>query len=93
MLVVPIDLGACADDPWSARKATGIMSWLDQPGIPDKLPLPNIPGLPPLGSGSERAHAPRVGEHKTEVLAEHGYGTDEIVRLFEREIVAAPAAA
>ncbi|MBN8873689.1 MAG: CoA transferase [Rhodospirillales bacterium] len=70
--------------------ATGIMSWLDQPGVPEKVPMPNIPGLPPFESGTKRAHAPMVGEHSREVLAEHGYSAAEIAGLFDKKVVAEP---
>lgn len=68
--------------------ATGIMSWLDQPGVPEKVPMPNIPGLPPFESGTKRAHAPTVGEHTRDVLAEHGYSEAEIAGLLDRKVVA-----
>ena len=42
--------------------ATGIMSWLAQPGVAELVPMPNIPGLPALESGTKRAHAPVLGE-------------------------------
>lgn len=70
-------------------KATGIISWLDQPGFPEKVPMPNIPGLPPFESGTSRAHAPTLGEHTRAVLAEHGYSEAEIEALIEKKIVAA----
>jgi crotonobetainyl-CoA:carnitine CoA-transferase CaiB-like acyl-CoA transferase len=68
--------------------ATGIMAWLTQPGVPEQVPMPNIPGLPPLESGSRRAHAPTVGEHTRAVLAEHGYSASEIAALLARKVVA-----
>jgi crotonobetainyl-CoA:carnitine CoA-transferase CaiB-like acyl-CoA transferase len=68
--------------------ATGIMSWLEQPGVPELVPMPNIPGLPPLVSGTKRAHAPTLGEHTRDVLAEHGYSPAEIETLFVKKIVA-----
>ena len=68
--------------------ATGIMSWLAQPGVPELVPMPNIPGLPPFESGSRRAHAATLGEHTREVLAEHGYSEREIGSLIERKVVA-----
>jgi crotonobetainyl-CoA:carnitine CoA-transferase CaiB-like acyl-CoA transferase len=68
--------------------ATGIMSWLAQPGVPDLIPMPNIPGLPPFESGTKRAHAPTLGQHTRDVLAEHGYSRDEIAMLYENQIVA-----
>ena len=70
--------------------ASGIISWLQQPGVPEPVPMPNIPGLPPLVSGAKRAHAPRLGEHSIEVLREHGYGDADIEALLQRKIVRAP---
>jgi crotonobetainyl-CoA:carnitine CoA-transferase CaiB-like acyl-CoA transferase len=67
--------------------ATGIMSWLAQPGVPELVPMPNIPGLPKFESGTKRAHAPELGEHTRDVLAEHGYTVSEIDSLFERKVV------
>jgi crotonobetainyl-CoA:carnitine CoA-transferase CaiB-like acyl-CoA transferase len=64
------------------------MSWLQQPGVPELVPMPNIPGLPPLVSGTKRAHAPTLGEHTRDLLAEHGYSPAEIDRLFVKKIVA-----
>jgi crotonobetainyl-CoA:carnitine CoA-transferase CaiB-like acyl-CoA transferase len=72
--------------------ATGIIAWLNQPGVPEPVPMPNIPGLPPLQDGTKRAHAPRLGEHSIEVLAEHGYSKTEIAGLLERGVVGAPRA-
>ena len=69
--------------------ASGIMAWLDQPGVPEPVPMPNIPGLPPFESGTKRAHAPRLGEHTREVLAQHGYSPAEIAGLLERKVVSA----
>ncbi len=73
-------------------RATGIISWLSQPGVPEAVPMPNIPGLPAFESGTKRAHAPRVGEHTAEILAEHGYGKADIAALLDRKVVGAPAA-
>ena len=67
--------------------ATGIMSWLTQPGVPELVPMPNIPGLPVFESGTKRAHAPALGEHTSEVLAQHGYTPTQIETLFERKVV------
>jgi crotonobetainyl-CoA:carnitine CoA-transferase CaiB-like acyl-CoA transferase len=68
--------------------ATGIMSWLAQPGVPELVPMPNIPGLPALESGTKRAHAPTLGENTRDVLTEHGYSPAEIEALFEKKVVA-----
>jgi crotonobetainyl-CoA:carnitine CoA-transferase CaiB-like acyl-CoA transferase len=68
--------------------ATDIMSWLEQPGVPELVPMPNIPGLPPFTNGTKRAHAPALGEHTREVLQEHGYTREEIDGLFADRVVA-----
>jgi crotonobetainyl-CoA:carnitine CoA-transferase CaiB-like acyl-CoA transferase len=68
--------------------ATGIMAWLQQPGVPELVPMPNIPGLPPLVSGTSRAHAPALGEHSIDVLAEHGYSQAQIDDFLARKIIA-----
>lgn len=70
--------------------ATGIMAWLAQPGVAELVPMPNIPGLPPFESGTKRAHAPSLGEHTRDVLAEHGYSAAEVDALIERKVVAGP---
>jgi crotonobetainyl-CoA:carnitine CoA-transferase CaiB-like acyl-CoA transferase len=70
--------------------ATGIIAWLDQPGVPEPVPMPNIPGLPPFETGTRRAHAPSLGEHSAEVLAEHGYSEAEIADLLERKVIGGP---
>jgi crotonobetainyl-CoA:carnitine CoA-transferase CaiB-like acyl-CoA transferase len=70
-------------------EATGIISWLNQPGIPEPVPMPNIPGLPPFRNGTKRAHAPRLGEHTVEVLEEHGYSRAEIETLLAKKVLAA----
>jgi crotonobetainyl-CoA:carnitine CoA-transferase CaiB-like acyl-CoA transferase len=70
--------------------ATGIISWLDQPGFSERVPMPNIPGLPAFQNGTKRAHAPRLGEHTREILLEHGFGEAEIDRLIKEKIVGEP---
>jgi crotonobetainyl-CoA:carnitine CoA-transferase CaiB-like acyl-CoA transferase len=50
-------------------KATGAVTWIEQPGL-GRLPVPSVPGLPPLVSGSPRAVAPSLDQHRKEILAE-----------------------
>jgi len=69
--------------------ATNIIAWLQQPGVPQLVPMPNLPGLPPFESGTKRAHAPFLGEHTREVLREHGYSDAAIDALAEKKVVKA----
>jgi crotonobetainyl-CoA:carnitine CoA-transferase CaiB-like acyl-CoA transferase len=57
------------DDP--QVKATGAVTWIEQPGI-GRVPVPHVPGLPPLRSGTPRAVAPSLDQHRQELLAELG---------------------
>ncbi|MGH7301219.1 MAG: CaiB/BaiF CoA transferase family protein [Candidatus Rokuibacteriota bacterium] len=59
------------DDP--QVKATGAVAWIEQPGI-GRVPVPHVPGLPPLRSGTPRAVAPSLDQHRKEILAELGGG-------------------
>jgi len=68
--------------------ATNIISWLNQPGVPEPVPMPNIPGLPPFENGTKRAHAPAMGEDTRGVLAEYGYSAEEITALLDNKVVA-----
>jgi crotonobetainyl-CoA:carnitine CoA-transferase CaiB-like acyl-CoA transferase len=51
--------------------ATGAVAWIEQPGL-GRLPVPHVPGLPPLRSGTPRAVAPSLDQHRKEILAELG---------------------
>jgi crotonobetainyl-CoA:carnitine CoA-transferase CaiB-like acyl-CoA transferase len=52
-------------------KASGAVTWIEQPGI-GLVPVPQVPGLPPLRSGTPRAVAPSLDQHRKEILAELG---------------------
>ncbi len=69
--------------------ATGIISWLNQPGVAEPVPMPNIPGLPPFENGTTRAHAPVLGEHTREVLAQHGFSDPEIDAMLAKGVALA----
>jgi len=49
-------------------EATGLISWLDQPGLPHPVPVPNPPGAPKLRPNGTNAKAPKTGEHTEAVL-------------------------
>jgi crotonobetainyl-CoA:carnitine CoA-transferase CaiB-like acyl-CoA transferase len=52
-------------------EATNLVAWLDHPDV-GRIPVPNAPGLTPPVSGTRRARAPRLDEHRKEILAELG---------------------
>jgi crotonobetainyl-CoA:carnitine CoA-transferase CaiB-like acyl-CoA transferase len=49
--------------------ATGAVAWIEQPGI-GRVPVPQVPGLPPFRSGTPRAVAPSLDQHRKEILGE-----------------------
>jgi crotonobetainyl-CoA:carnitine CoA-transferase CaiB-like acyl-CoA transferase len=70
-------------------EATGLFSYLVQPGLAVSLPIPSIPGAPPLQSGLPRATAPLAGADTEAVLNAHGYTASEIADLRARGAVSA----
>ncbi|HEU4439245.1 MAG TPA: CoA transferase [Methylomirabilota bacterium] len=53
------------DDPQVT--AIGAVTWIEQPGI-GRVPVPSVPGLPSLRSGTPRATAPSLDQHRKEIL-------------------------
>ena len=66
-------------------KATGLISWLEQPGI-GRVPIPNVPGMEPLVQGTPLATSPTVGQHTMEILQEYGYDLDTILALGKKGV-------
>jgi crotonobetainyl-CoA:carnitine CoA-transferase CaiB-like acyl-CoA transferase len=54
-------------------EATGIVTWIDQPGV-GRVPFPRVPGLSPPPPGSRLAVAPAIDQHRREILEEIGLG-------------------
>lgn len=52
-------------------KAIGAVTWIEQPGV-GRVPVPAVPGLPPLRGGTPLAVAPSLDQHRKEILAELG---------------------
>jgi crotonobetainyl-CoA:carnitine CoA-transferase CaiB-like acyl-CoA transferase len=71
-------------------EATGLFSYLAQPGLAMPLPIPSIPGAPALESGTPRATAPLSGADTDAVLRAHGYGAAEIETLRAQGVVSGP---
>jgi crotonobetainyl-CoA:carnitine CoA-transferase CaiB-like acyl-CoA transferase len=70
-------------------KAVDLLRWLEQAGLPVKVPVPALPGMAPLENGTPRATSPTVGQHSREILAEHGFAAAEIEALIAGGTVAA----
>jgi crotonobetainyl-CoA:carnitine CoA-transferase CaiB-like acyl-CoA transferase len=70
---------------------SGLIAWLNQPGLTRPAPIPNLPGLPKLIDGTPRAMAPACGQHTGTVLGEHGYDTAQIADLAARGVIGLPA--
>ena len=67
--------------------ATGAVAWLEQPGVSQAVPVPNVPGTAPAANGSPRSTSPACGQHTREVLREHGYADAEIDALVAQGVV------
>ena len=71
-------------------KATGAVDWIEQDGFA-RLPVANIPGLPPARDDLARHHAPHVGEHSRTILGELGYAAKDIEAMLAKKAIGAPA--
>jgi crotonobetainyl-CoA:carnitine CoA-transferase CaiB-like acyl-CoA transferase len=69
-------------------KETGLIHWLEQAGVPQKVPVPALPGMLPPTPGTARAEAPVPGQHSRAVLGEHGYTDAEIDALLDNGTIA-----
>ena len=52
------------------------------------MPIPSIPGAPPLQSGTPRGTAPVAGADTEAILSAHGYTTAAIADLRARGVIA-----
>ena len=68
-------------------KALELISWLDQPTTDQSWPVPNIPGMPKLVSGSKLSIAPSLGQHTKEIILQLGYSKKSIAKLFDEEVI------
>ena len=68
-------------------KALELISWLDQPTTDQSWPVPNIPGMPKLVSGSKLSVAPSLGQHTKEIILQLGYSEKSIAKLFDEEVI------
>ncbi len=66
----------------------GAVDWLEEDGV-GKLPIANIPGLPPARDEAAARHAPHIGENSRDVLSGLGYSPAQIDMLIEDRVVGA----
>jgi crotonobetainyl-CoA:carnitine CoA-transferase CaiB-like acyl-CoA transferase len=71
-------------------EATGAVAWVEQAGV-GRVPVARVPAGPRAGEGPA-SQAPAVGEHSRAVLAELGYGAEEVGALIAAGVVAAEEA-
>jgi crotonobetainyl-CoA:carnitine CoA-transferase CaiB-like acyl-CoA transferase len=65
-------------------EATGLFSYLAQPGLGAMMPIPTIPGAPPMLSGTQRGTAPLAGADTDAILGAHGFTPSQIADLRAR---------
>jgi len=70
----------------------GALAWVQHPGVPQPLPLPNLIGLPPFEDGTRRATSPGLGQDTEAILREHGYSAAEINELAAAGVIGGVAA-
>lgn len=68
-------------------KALHLISWLDQPTTNQMWPVPNLPGMPRLESGSKLSIAPSLGQDTEEIMKSLGYNADVIKNLINEEVI------
>ena len=74
------DYGEWLADPHV--EATGAAQVVEQPGI-GAVPVPAVPGMPPIAPDDGRQRAPAIGEHGREILRDLGHAESEIEAFVE----------
>ncbi|NKC13861.1 MAG: hypothetical protein GKR94_17230 [Gammaproteobacteria bacterium] len=70
-------------------QAVGAVAYVEHAGA-GTLPIPQIPGLPPIDVPSRFTHAPHIGEHSAAILKEYGYGGERIAELLAKQVIIEP---
>jgi len=69
--------------------ASGAIDWVEQDGF-GRMPVANIPGLPPASQDLARQHAPHIGEQGCAILADLGFAAADIDAMAGRKGVVLP---
>jgi crotonobetainyl-CoA:carnitine CoA-transferase CaiB-like acyl-CoA transferase len=67
---------------------SGALDWLQHSGVPQALPIPNIPIGPRAQEYAALRECPRVGQHSEEILTELGWSAPQIADLLAQGAVA-----
>ncbi|MCH9675973.1 MAG: CoA transferase [Gammaproteobacteria bacterium] len=65
---------------------TESVQWVDHPAM-GSVPIPHIPGLPPVRTDSHLAHSPALGAHSAQILRELGTSDEMIATLSAHNVV------
>ncbi len=78
-------LGEVFDDP--QVQARGLFRFMDYPGSPKLIPIPNTPVQLSETPGGVRHRAPMLGEHTNDLLSKLGFTAEEIEQYRQRGII------
>jgi len=67
-------------------QAVKAFTWLDHDDL-GHIPMPRIPGLPPVVAGEALSESPRVGEHSRVVLENLGYTASDIETFCKENVI------
>ena len=67
-------------------QAAKVFTWLNHDDL-GRIPMPRIPGLPPVFADDAMSDSPHVGEHSDAVLRSLGYAASEVSMLCEEGVI------
>lgn len=70
-------------------RAANVFTWIENKDL-GRIPMPRIPGLPPVVAGEPMSASPEVGEHSNAVLSELGYKQSDIKKLYKEKVISFP---
>ena len=70
-------------------RAANVFTWIENKDL-GRIPMPRIPGVPPVVAGEPMSASPEVGEHSNAVLSELGYKQSDIKKLYKEKVISFP---